>query len=179
MSPFGRRDDTRATIYATLLPVALVAVAALVWADPASGALAQFLPSPAEIPGWQPERAPQEAEGEALFRLINGGAEIYLRHGFVRAVLQVYVRSDQALLHVEIYQMAGEDGARRVFAEREGGRSASVGVGAEGVRGDHYLVFREGNYLVSVAGPDRTAETRTVIFAAARAIASRLQGTNR
>ena len=153
----------------------VAAVFVFAWSGLAFGGLAQLLPSPAEIPGWEPEGPPQEAEGERLFALINGGAEVYLRHGFVRAVLQVYVRSDQALLHVEIYQMAGEDGARRVLAERGGAPTRSVGVGAEGVRGDHYLVFREGSYLISVSGPDSSAEAQRTVLAAARAIASRLK----
>jgi len=157
------------------LLAAVAVLIAVAWVGAASAALERLLPSPAEIPGWEPEGPPQEAEGERLFALINGGAEVYLRHGFVRAVLQVYVRSDQALLHVEIYQMAGEDGARRVLAERGGAPTRSVGVGAEGVRGDHYLVFREGSYLISVSGPDSSAEAQRTVLAAARAIASRLK----
>jgi hypothetical protein len=159
-------------------PAGVLALFAFAWAGLAAADLRAFLPSATEIPGWQVEGAPQEAEGEALFALINGGAEVFLRHGFVRAVLQVYVRSDQALLHVEIYQMAGEEGARRVLAEQGGGRGASVGVGAEGVRGDHYLVFREGRYLVSVAGPDASSESQAAVLAAARAIASGLHEVN-
>jgi hypothetical protein len=162
-----------AQVYKGLLAGVLVLLA-FSWADPASGALAQFLPPPTDIPGWEPEGAPQEAEGEALFKLINGGAEIYLRHGFVRAVLQVYVRPDQQLLQIEIYEMGAADGARRVLAERGGGRIASVGVGAEGARGDHYLVFREGRHLVSVAGPDAQPESQELVVRVARVIAGRL-----
>jgi len=157
------------------LLAAVAVLIAVAWVGAASAALERLLPSPAEIPGWEPEGPPQEAEGERLFALINGGAEVYLRHGFVRAVLQVYVRSDQQLLQVEIYEMGGAEGASRVFAERGGGRSTSVGVGTEGVRGDHYLVFREGSYLISVSGPDSSAEAQRTVLAAARAIASRLK----
>ena len=45
-----------------------------------------LLPALQELPGWQLSAEPQVYDGDKLFELINGGADIYLEYGFSRVV---------------------------------------------------------------------------------------------
>ena len=50
-----------------------------------------LLPQAGDAGSWKPEDEPQHVEGEDLFLLINGGAEIYHEYGFTQAAVQSYI----------------------------------------------------------------------------------------
>ncbi|RPJ18816.1 MAG: hypothetical protein EHM26_09075, partial [Desulfobacteraceae bacterium] len=52
--------------------------------------MVRLLPLESDLKGWKLDGEPQTAEGMALFELINGGADEYVKQGFRRALLATY-----------------------------------------------------------------------------------------
>jgi len=69
---------------------------------------------------WVPDGTRAVRAGQELFALIDGGAELFLRHGFERAAVQSYSLASDRHIQVEIYMMQGADGAAEVFARKTG-----------------------------------------------------------
>jgi hypothetical protein len=158
-----------------LVVVLSALVAGLPLADAKEGEnLLALLPQAGEVQGWQPEGSPQQAVGEELFSLINGGAEIFLSAGFSQAMSQTYVRADQQLIQVEIYEMTDPEAARVVFARKTQGDGEPVALGTQGVVGAYYVIFWQDRFLVAVTGPDATPDTRTDLLVFCRAIGTRI-----
>ena len=144
-------------------------------AEPAEGGLQWVLPAPAEIKGLQAADPPEQAASDGLFRLINGGASLYLKAGFRRALVQDYLAADGTLFNLEVYEMTSPEAARTVFVHKAG---AGVAVGGAGpLRASHvqeyYGLYWEGPFFVSVTGAEPTPEARALFERLAAAVISR------
>ncbi len=117
------------------------------------------------------------AEGQDLFALINGGAEIFLRHGFERAAVQTYSHVGGRHIQVEIYMMGTLDGAAEVFLRRTGVTELPLAIGDAGVRGEYYIVFRRGRFFVTVTAGDTIADAQAMVLRMARAVERRIPAT--
>lgn len=146
-------------------------------ADTADRSLLVLLPSSDEVRPWEPDAPAQFAEGQELFALINGGAEIFLRHGFERIVAQTYSHVGGRHIQVEIYRMESADGATEVFLRRTGATERPLAIGDAGARGDYYIVFRTGRFLVTVTAGDTQADAQATVLRIARAIERRIPAT--
>ena len=102
--------------------------------------LRSFCPVISEVKNWQPDGEPEIAEGEDLFLVINGGAEIYHEYGFKKAIFQTYIKSDGNAINLEIYEMESNAAAFGL----------SLKLGFEGWLESYYLNFWKGNYLVTL-----------------------------
>ena len=136
-----------------------------------------LLPTPDEARPWVPDGLPQLAEGQGLFALINGGAELFLRHGFERAALQSYALGGGRPIQIEIYLMERPDGAAEVFAQRSGPGEPPIAIGDAGVSGEYYIVFRRGRFLVTVTAADANPDAKTAVLRLARAVERRIPTT--
>ena len=145
----------------------------LVAEDGKEGLLA-LLPRASELGGWQPEAPPHQVVGEDLFSLINGGAEIFLKAGFSRAVSQAYIQAGQQPIQLEIYEMTGPEAARAVFGQKAKGNGQPVTLGVQGVDGEYYLIFWQDRFFVTVTGPAATPEIRAILMRLSRAIEARI-----
>jgi len=152
----------------------LTLTGALLAAEDRKGNLLALLPHDSELGGWQPEAPPDQVEGEDLFSLINGGAEIFLKAGFSRAVSQAYIQAGQQPIQLEIYEMVSPEAARAVFGQKAKGDGQAVTLGVRGVDGGYYLIFWQDRFLVTVTGPDASPDTRVAIIAFARAVEIRI-----
>jgi len=136
--------------------------------------LAALLPRAGEAEGWRRTERLDRAQGEELFALINGGAELFLRHGFRGYVATEYLDPGGVSISLELYRMADPEGARRVFGLKAGADLEKVEVGEEAAQGDYYLLFRAGRVLAVLVGPDSRQETRRGLLTLARAAARRI-----
>lgn len=100
--------------------------------------------------GWIPDGEAQLAEGEDLFLLINGGADIYLEYGFVACLFQTYGSQDGRSINVEIYEMDGPEAAYGIFTFKRSGSGTRVDVGQEGSYESYYVIFWRGRYIITV-----------------------------
>jgi hypothetical protein len=132
--------------------------------------LATYLPEPSELKGWKLDEAPQSAEGEQLFVLINGGAEIYLEYGFKSAVLASYRNQKEKTISVEIYEMTDPAGAFGVYGFKTGDEGKEVSIGNQGQVEEYFLNFWKGSFLVTVSGPDSSDETIEALTSIAKTI---------
>lgn len=79
--------------------------------------IVDLLPDPFALPGIQLAGEPEIYQGEDLFDLINGGAEIYLEYGFVKVASQNYSEmKGNSSLRVEIYEMTDPEAAFGIFS---------------------------------------------------------------
>ncbi len=143
-------------------------------ADGGDRVILLVLPGATETRPWVPDGPAQLAEGQDLFALINGGAELFLRYGFERAAVQSYSLSGGRHIQVEVYLMRTPDGATEVFARRVGPGDLTITIGDSGVRGEYYVLFRSGRFFVTVAAGDTNPDAKTAVLRIARAIEKRI-----
>jgi hypothetical protein len=146
-------------------------------ADQADRSLLLLLPSSDDVRPWVPDAPAHVADGQQLFALINGGAEIFLQHGFERAVAQTYSHAGDRHIQVEIYMMGTADGATEVFRRKTGATELPLAIGDAGIRGEYYIVFRTGRFLVTVTAGDSQADAQAAVLRVARAIERRIPAT--
>ena len=134
----------------------------------------RLLPLESDLEGWTLDGEPQTAEGMALFELINGGAEEYVKQGFRRAILATYRNHEGKRINVDIYEMLSSESAKRIFRKKAGDKGTKVPVGDEAALEDYYLNFRKGPYQVTLSGYDTQKETLEGILLMGRLVAERL-----
>jgi len=128
------------------------------------------------IDGWQMEYEPEIFVGDTLFELINGGAEIYHRFGFVQALSTQYADADGRSISLEVFEMKDVDGARDIYLDKTGGAGEPLEIGDQAAGEDYYLNFRSGRYLVTITGFDSDEATKDGILKLARTAAADLGG---
>ncbi len=163
-----------AVLAALLVSVGAVLSPVAAAGDAPDGAILFLFPRADEVSPWVPDGPAQVAEGQALFALINGGAELFLRHGFERAAVQNYALAPDRHIQVELYMMQSMDGAAGVFARKSGQGERPVALGDGGAKGDYYVVFHRGRFLVTVASGDAAADAEAALLRIARAIENRI-----
>ena len=134
----------------------------------------RLLPLESDLKGWKLDGEPQTAGGMALFELINGGAEEYVKQGFRRAVMASYINSVGKRINLEVYEMVSPESARNIYLKKAGDKGTRVPVGDEAALEDYYLNFRKGAYQVTLSGYDTQKETLECIVLMGRLIAERI-----
>jgi uncharacterized membrane protein (UPF0127 family) len=120
--------------------------------------LTYYLPQPSELQGWRIEGVPQKAEGEGLFELIHGGAEVYLRAGFKRAIIATYRNRAGKSIHLKIFEMVSPESARSVYSQKTGERGEEVSLGNRAMLQSCDLNFWKANFQVTLTGCDSGEE---------------------
>jgi len=138
-------------------------------------ALEVYLPRAGELPGWEAAAEPDYAEGDDLYLLINGGAEVYHEYGFKQTITQGFKSKNGKSFNLEIYEMRDPAAAYGIYTFKTGDSGKPVPVDGEGLLEDYYLNFRKGNFLVTVIGFDSEAETINGIVAAAGVVAAKMK----
>jgi len=129
-----------------------------------------------EIEGWYLEVEPQVYVGDALFELVNGGAELYHRFGFVRALSTQYSDGKGHSISLDLFEMNDAEAARGIFSEKTGAGGEHLEIGDEASFESYYLNVRSGRFLVTLTGFDSDPETMDGLLKLARAVESRLGG---
>jgi hypothetical protein len=145
--------------------------------EPATQELLRLLPPESDLKTWTLDGEPQTAEGMALFELINGGAEEYVKQGFRRAVTATYKNKEGKRINLDIYEMLSSESAKRIFRKKAGDKGTKVQVGDEAALEDYYLNFRKGPYQVTLSGYDTQKETLEGILLMGRLVAERIHAS--
>ena len=100
--------------------------------------------------GWRIADGPTEHDSESLYEYLNGGAPLYLKHGFQRMVHVRYQLGDDSLSSVtlDVYDMESEAGA---FGLHRSGRPVDAEVrdwGAEGYRSGIVAAAWKGSFAI-------------------------------
>jgi hypothetical protein len=139
--------------------------------------LLRLLPLEKDLKGWTLDGEPQTAEGMALFELINGGAEEYVKEGFRRAVTATYRNPEGKRINLDIYEMLSPESAKRIHRKKAGDKGTRVPVGEEAALEDYYLNFRKGAYQVTLSGYDTQKVTLEGILLMGRLVAERISAS--
>ena len=82
-----------------------------------------------DISGWHQEYEPEIFVGDSLFELINGGAEVYHRFGFVRALATQYADDAGRSISLEVFEMKDVEGAGSIYSDKTGGSGVAGSTG--------------------------------------------------
>lgn len=146
-------------------------VALLLAITAAAAADSLFTPLPGDdLPsGWARRGEAQLFVGSELYRHINGGAELYHRHGFERLAVQDYAKGGLEI-RVEIYMMNDPDGCSAVFDELTAGLEVETSLGTACVLDDYQVLFLRHDCLVSLTTYEKSAEAGAAMDLMARHI---------
>jgi hypothetical protein len=136
--------------------------------------LASFLPKSGEVKGWDLTDEIGQAKGEELFELINGGAEVYLRLGFVQALLATYGDGKDRAVNLELFQMKKQAAAKAVFEKKATGLSIKAPFGDRAAWGDYYLFIHKGVYQIALTASFQDRTTEPVLKNLAEALLKKL-----
>ena len=143
-----------------------------------------FLPADDEVPGWnRSEKVLRALNEEELYRVFNGGASLYIQHGFHSFVGQSYKGPKGKELEVYIFDQGTPQNAGDLFEDpfTKPSRVKDMANLGEKARIDESALFCYGidyiqkGFLVRVIIQDRTEEGLNVAISFARAISKRIQ----
>jgi hypothetical protein len=160
------------------------------WADQVSekpekllGAM-KFLPGDDEIPGWKrSEKILRASTQEDLYKIFNGGASLYIQHGFRSFVAQSYKGSKGTELEVYIFDQGTPQNAEDLYENpfTKPSRVKDIANLGEKARIDMTPLFCYGvdfiqkGFFVRVIIQDRTEEGLNVAISFARSISNRIK----
>ena len=161
-----------------------------VWADQVSEAPEKllgvmiFLPGDDEIPGWKrSEKILRASNQEDLYKIFNGGASLYIQHGFRSFVAQSYKGSKGTELEIYIFDQGTpqytEDLYENPFTKPN--RIKEIAHLGEKARIDMTPLFCYGidfiqkGFFVRVIIQDKTEEGLNAAISFARSISHRIQ----
>jgi hypothetical protein len=121
--------------------------------------LASCFPSSNEIGKWVRSDSLRVFEGRDLYLLIDGGADIYLEYGFMRAGSVRYADAAGNQLSLEIYEMKDPESAYGIFSFLAAGTGRPASFGQAGIFGEDFIIFWKGRFVVSVTALDEGART--------------------
>lgn len=139
--------------------------------------LSSYLPTKDKIGNWLPTGSPEQAIGEDLFVLINGGAEIYHEYGFKQVIMQSYENEHEKAINLEIYEMTNSASAFGIYSFKTSHRGKELPLGDKARLEDYYLNFWKGNFLITITGFDSEPETIDGLITIAKAVNSKIKST--
>ena len=143
-----------------------------------------FLPNDDEISGWKrSERVLRALNEEELYRVFNGGASLYIRHGFRSFVGQTYEGPKGTELEVYIFDQGTSQNAEDLFENpyAKPSRKKDLANLGEKARIDMTPLFCYGvdfiqkGFYVRVIIQDKTEEGLNVAISFARFISNRIK----
>lgn len=125
---------------------------------------ASVLPGAGFLPGWEASYDAVAYEGDDLFFLINGGADLYMEYGFADVAAVELKHPDKGSVYMELYRMDSDSAAFGIFSLRKGGLSVEVNPGPWVVYGEDFLHLWQGPFYMSVSGGRLEKSARLQVF---------------
>ena len=96
--------------------------------------------------------AAEEFDGETLYEMINGGAELFLEYGFEKAILQSYKNQQSGdVITIEIYKMKDYRAAFGIYALQTNGKITPEIDNSHSMTGPYTTYIHKGNYFISIS----------------------------
>jgi hypothetical protein len=115
---------------------------------------------------------------ENLHYYLDGGAEFYLKNGFVKLATTLVVSNDTGQeISVEVYRMQSPSQADFIYRTESGDSPANFEIGDKGYRSGGYAQFVKGGFLVKLVAYEPTPSERELeaLVALANFIETRIQ----
>jgi hypothetical protein len=107
----------------------------------------KLFPNNQNIPGWSIRDSVETYQGDDLFYYINGGADIFLEYGFIRAASCKYENASNTI-HLEIYEMEDAESAFGIFSINTNEKGTPVDLGEISFAYDYYLNVWKSKYFI-------------------------------
>ena len=118
---------------------------------------------------WKLNDTVKTFQGDELFYLINGGAELYIEYGFIEVAAAEYIKNDTNSIYIEIYKMKNNNAAFGIYTlSRVGGEILEIGNQANLY--NYYVLLWKGNYFVTISSSDKNAKISGTLIHFAKAI---------
>ncbi len=156
-------------------PLACLLIVMFVISTSAASNLKMILPSASALSDIKPLGESRKAEGEELYKVINGGAVIFFQYNFKRALFQEYVMPNGKTINLEIYQMGSLKDAKGIFLKKKGEEDKKPAFGQDGFLADYYCIFRQGPYYITITGEESTKAVRNTLTAIARIVVDNIK----
>jgi hypothetical protein len=172
-----------------MILIFLILLAGSAWADQASARpeklleTMNLLPLDDDIPGWKrSEKLLGASNGEELYKIVNGGAALYIQHGFQSFAGQSYKGPKGVDLEVYIFNQGTLQNAQDLYENpfAKPGRSKGTPDLGERARIDRTPLFSYGvdfiqkGFFVRVIIQDKTEEGLKVALTFAHHISKRI-----
>jgi hypothetical protein len=115
---------------------------------------------PDSVDGWDTAGSPEIYIGEDLYRLIDGGADIFHEYGFNKVTTQTFTGSNNRIISVEIYEMNDSSSAFGIFSLFTFSTGKPIEFNCDAYAGNEFLLFQKGKFYVSFSGMESSEETR-------------------
>ena len=137
----------------------------------------KLLPAQGELPGWKIQQGPEIYEGEKLFDLIDGGADIYFEYGFTQVVSADYYDQAQNITQAEIYEMTDASAAYGIFSLSQQSVEWGNAFGQLSVVTNDYIAFWKDKYYVNISWSSRQEPKSKPMETLASLINANIQAT--
>ncbi len=154
----------------TLLSLCLMLSVSGVRADTIPANFQKILTEFSKSKMWCDLQDPEYAQGTGLFKLINGGAEIYHEYGFRQAVFVSCKDNKDRPFTIEIYEMLSSDAAYGVYTFKTNQKAQALKIGGAAKLSDYYLNLWQGNYAITVTGLVVKKEIQPTLVQAAKSL---------
>jgi hypothetical protein len=134
--------------------------------------LLKYLPTET-VNGFNPEAEFSSYNGDDLFYLINGGADVYLEYGFKSVISRYYSNSAGNRIKAEIYEMTDSEAAYGIFSLFDT-NNPSLKIGDASSANNTYIRFYNSKFLVLVSSEIDNNEHQQGTVSIARFIESKL-----
>jgi|Deesub1362B_J571_1020462.scaffolds.fasta_scaffold01314_7 hypothetical protein len=123
----------------------------------------RILPAPGSIPGLEGRGKAKVYGKEDLWEYMDGGAEHYLKKGFVRLFTRNYRLPGDVRLTVDIFELEKPEYASELFQEEGPADSLEVGIGEGSILLQGSLVFYRNRFLVRVTSVEESQKFERVL----------------
>jgi hypothetical protein len=152
------------TLFKMIRRFSIIAGMLLLAAATSAQSALDVLPDENWLPGWEYSWDAVNYEGDDLFFLINGGADLYMEYGFADVAAVEMSHPDKGSLYVEVYRMDSDSAAFGVFSLRSGSAPLIMEPSPWVVFGEDFLHVWQKNYYVAASGAGLDAALRLQVF---------------
>jgi len=125
---------------------------------------------PGRLGDWHLEDSPRLFAGDDLYKLIDGGADLYFEYGFREALSAGYSGSRDRTIKLEIYRMTDAPAAFGIYSIQAVPGGGPLKIGSEGVQYEDYALFWKGECVLVLSSADTSAATKGVMVALAETV---------
>ncbi len=142
------------------------------WFGLITPAVAQAFPElPSAIGAWHVVGAAERHAGADLYSYMDGGAELYLEHGFQELMVRFYERGNEQI-SVELYRM--KNSGYGIFTLLRSYSGEAVSIADAGSRSGYYVIFASGNHFCAVTAQSEFPGAVQAAIEIAKAVAAQL-----
>ncbi|MBI5473413.1 MAG: hypothetical protein HY961_13795 [Ignavibacteriae bacterium] len=133
-------------------------------------------PQTGEVSGWTRIDSVRTYEADALYDLIDGGADVFFEYGFHRAAAATYSTDSLRRVTVEVYEMTSSESAFGVFSMFASDAQYAIDAGDSAVGGEYFVFAWRGRFFISLTSDGNIAQRDSSVLALVRWMTRHLAG---